>query len=203
MKPRTIIEKIWDSHVVSQQPNAPSLMYVDLHLVHEVTSPQAFAGLRERGLKVRRPDLTIATTDHSTPTTPRGFPILDRIAATQVETNCRDFGITCYGLASDRQGVVHVIGPELGLTQPGMTVVCGDSHTSTHGAFGALAFGIGTSQVEHVLAAQCLLQRPSKTFAVRVDGALRPGVAAKDIILALIAKIGIGGGTGSVIEYCG
>jgi 3-isopropylmalate/(R)-2-methylmalate dehydratase large subunit len=206
MKPRTIIEKIWDSHIVSQQPGAPALMYVDLHLVHEVTSPQAFDGLRKRGLKVRRPDLTIATTDHSTPTTPRGLPILDKVAATQVaqlETNCRDFGITCYGLSSERQGVVHIIGPELGLTQPGMTVVCGDSHTSTHGAFGALAFGIGTSEVEHVLATQCLLQRPSKTFSVRVDGTLKNGVSAKDIILNLLSKIGIGGATGCVIEYSG
>ena len=206
MKPRTIIETIWDSHVVSQQPGAPALMYVDLHLVHEVTSPQAFAGLRERGLKVRRPDLTIATTDHSTPTTPRGLPILDKIAATQVaqlETNCRDFGIRCYGLSSEQQGIVHVMGPEQGLTQPGMTVVCGDSHTATHGAFGALAFGIGTSEVEHVLATQCLLQRPSKTFSVRVDGALKPGVTAKDIILNLLSKIGIGGATGCVIEYSG
>src|ERR1700723_3038284 len=206
MEPRTIIEKIWDSHVVAQHPNEPALLYVDLPLVHEVTSPQAFDGLRKRGLKVRRPDLTIATTDHSTPTTARGLPILDKIAATQVaqlETNCRDFGIQCYGLSSERQGIVHVIGPELGLTQPGMTVVCGDSHTSTHGAFGALAFGIGTSEVEHVLASQCLLQRSSKTFAVNVDGTLKPGVTAKDIILALIAKIGIGGGTGCVIEYRG
>jgi 3-isopropylmalate/(R)-2-methylmalate dehydratase large subunit len=206
MKPRTIIEKIWDSHVVCRQPGAPALMYVDLHLVHEVTSPQAFAGLRTRGLKVRRPDLTIATTDHSTPTTPRGLPILDKIAATQVaqlETNCRDFGIRCYGLSSERQGIVHIIGPELGLTQPGMTVVCGDSHTATHGAFGALAFGIGTSEVEHVLATQCLLQRPSKTFNVRVEGALKNGVTAKDIILNLLSKIGIGGATGCVIEYSG
>jgi 3-isopropylmalate/(R)-2-methylmalate dehydratase large subunit len=206
MRPRTIIEKIWDSHVVSQQEGAPALLYVDLHLVHEVTSPQAFDGLRKRGLKVRRPDLTIATTDHSTPTTPRGLPILDKIAATQVaqlETNCRDFGIRCYGLSSERQGIVHVIGPELGLTQPGMTVVCGDSHTATHGAFGALAFGIGTSEVEHVLATQCLLQRPSKTFSVRVDGTLKPGVTAKDIILNLLSKIGIGGATGCVIEYSG
>ncbi|MBZ5605394.1 MAG: 3-isopropylmalate dehydratase large subunit, partial [Acidobacteriia bacterium] len=180
--------------------------YIDLHLVHEVTSPQAFDGLRKRGLKVRRPDRTIATTDHSTPTTPRGLPIVDTVAAAQVETlerNCREFGIRCYGLSSDRQGIVHVMGPELGLTQPGMTVVCGDSHTATHGAFGALAFGIGTSEVEHVLASQCLLQRPSKTFAVRVDGTLKQGVSAKDIILALIARIGIGGGTGHVIEYCG
>ncbi len=207
MKPRTIIEKIWDSHVVTPPPDgAPALLYIDLHPVHEVTSPQAFDGLRRRGLKVRRPDLTIATTDHSTPTTPRGLPILDRVAATQVEQlekNCREFGIRCFGLDSNRQGIVHVMPPEQGLTQPGMTVVCGDSHTATHGAFGALAFGIGTSEVEHVLATQCLLQRPSKTYAVRVEGALKPGVTAKDIILALIARIGIGGGTGSIFEYCG
>jgi len=206
MKPRTIIEKIWDSHVVAQQPDAPALLYIDLHLVHEVTSPQAFDGLRRRGLKVRRPDLTVATTDHSTPTTPRGLPILDKVAAAQVERleqNCRDFGIPCYGLSSEKQGIVHVMGPEQGLTQPGMTVVCGDSHTATHGAFGALAFGIGTSEVEHVLATQCLLQRPSKTFAVRVNGTLKPGVTAKDIILDLLAKIGIGGANGCVIEYCG
>ena len=206
MKPRTIIEKIWDNHVVAESEGAPALLYIDLHLVHEVTSPQAFEGLRRRGLQVRRPDLTMATTDHSTPTTPRGLPMLDRVAEAQVkqlESNCREFHIPCYGLDSERQGIVHVIGPEQGLTQPGMTVVCGDSHTATHGAFGALAFGIGTSEVEHVLATQCLLQRPSKTFAVRVDGALIPGVTAKDIILNLIARIGIGGGTGSVLEYCG
>ena len=206
MKPRTIIEKVWDNHVVSQQPGAPSLIYIDLHLVHEVTSPQAFAGLRARGLRVRRPDLTIATTDHSTPTTSRSLPILDKIAATQVaqlEANCREFGIRCFGFHSPNQGIVHVIGPEQGLTQPGMTVVCGDSHTATHGAFGALAFGIGTSEVEHVLATQCLLQRPSLTYQVQVDGTLKPGVSAKDIILALIARIGIGGGTASVLEYCG
>ncbi len=205
-KPRTIIEKIWDNHVVAEKQGAPALLYIDLHLVHEVTSPQAFDGLKRRGLKVRRPDKTIATTDHSTPTTPKGLPILDRVAAAQIdrlEQNCRDFGIECYGLASERQGIVHVIGPELGLTQPGMTVVCGDSHTATHGAFGALAFGIGTTEVEHVLASQCLLQRPSKTFAVRVDGSLKAGVTAKDLILALIAKLGIGGGTGCVIEYRG
>ncbi len=204
--PRTIIEKLWDSHVVSERPNAPSLIFVDLHLVHEVTSPQAFQGLRDRGLKVRRPDLTIATADHSIPTTDRSLPIVDEIAArqlAQLETNCAEFGIRCLGIHSSRQGIVHVIGPELGLTQPGMTVVCGDSHTATHGAFGALAFGIGTSEVEHVLATQCLLQRKSKTFQVRVDGALRPGVSAKDIILSLIARIGIGGGTGSVFEYTG
>lgn len=204
--PRTIIEKVWDSHVVTEQPGAPALLYIDLHLVHEVTSPQAFAGLRERGLKVRRPDLTIATTDHSTPTTDRSLPILDKVAATQVaqlEKNCADFGIPCFGFHSEKQGIVHVMGPEQGLTQPGMTVVCGDSHTATHGAFGALAFGIGTSEVEHVLATQCLLQRKSKTFEVRVDGVLRSGVSAKDIILALISRIGIGGGTGCVFEFSG
>src|SRR5438552_3095392 len=204
--PRTIIEKLWESHVVHEQAVAPTLIYIDLHLVHEVTSPQAFDGLRERGLKVRRPDLTIATADHSIPTSDRSLPIVDEIAAkqlAQLETNCRDFGIRCLGVHSDRQGIVHVIGPELGLTQPGMTVVCGDSHTATHGAFGALAFGIGTSEVEHVLATQCLLQRKSKTFQVKVNGTLKPGVSAKDIILALIAEIGIGGGTGSVFEFTG
>jgi 3-isopropylmalate/(R)-2-methylmalate dehydratase large subunit len=206
MKPRTLIEKVWDRHVVSERQGAPALLYIDLHLVHEVTSPQAFDGLRRRGLKVRRPDLTFATTDHSTPTTPRNLPILDKVAAAQVaqlEANAKEFGIPCFGFLSEKQGIVHVIGPEQGLTQPGMTVVCGDSHTATHGAFGALAFGIGTSEVEHVLATQCLLQRPSKTFEVRVDGTLKPGVTAKDIILALIAKIGIGGGTGCVFEYTG
>jgi 3-isopropylmalate/(R)-2-methylmalate dehydratase large subunit len=204
--PRTIIEKLWDSHVVAERPGAPSLIYIDLHLVHEVTSPQAFSGLRERGLKVRRPQNTFATTDHSTPTTPRSLPIVDPIAKAQVEqleTNCREFGIPYFGFQSPKQGIVHVIGPENGLTQPGMTVVCGDSHTATHGAFGALAFGIGTSEVEMVLATQCLLQRKSKTYEVRVDGALKPGVSAKDIILALIARIGVGGGTGCVFEYRG
>jgi 3-isopropylmalate/(R)-2-methylmalate dehydratase large subunit len=204
--PRTIIEKLWDSHVVHEQAGAPTLLFIDLHLVHEVTSPQAFDGLRARGLKVRRPDLTIATADHSIPTTDRSLPIVDQIAAkqlAQLEANCAEFGIRCLGIHSDRQGIVHVIGPELGLTQPGMTVVCGDSHTATHGAFGALAFGIGTSEVEHVLASQCLLQRPSKTFQVKVDGKLKPGVSAKDIILALIARIGVGGGTASVFEFTG
>jgi len=203
---RTIIEKLWDSHVVHEQPGAPTLLYIDLHLVHEVTSPQAFDGLRARGLKVRRPDLTIATADHSIPTTDRSLPIVDEIAAkqlAQLEKNCADFGIRCLGIHSDRQGIVHVIGPELGLTQPDMTVVCGDSHTATHGAFGALAFGIGTSEVEHVLATQCLLQRKSKTFQVKVEGTLRQGVSAKDIILALIAQIGVGGGTASIFEYTG
>ena len=205
-KPRTIIEKVWDSHVVAEQEGAPSLLYIDLHLVHEVTSPQAFSGLRARGFKVRRPDLTFGTTDHSTPTTPRDLPIVDQIAAAQVaqmEANAKEFGIPCFGFQSDRQGIVHVIGPENGLTQPGMTVVCGDSHTATHGAFGALAFGIGTSEVEHVLATQCLLQRRSRTFQVNVDGHLKAGVAAKDIILAIIAKIGVGGGTGCVFEFRG
>jgi len=205
-KPKTIVEKIWDAHVVHQQAGAPTLLYIDLHLVHEVTSPQAFSGLRERGLKVRRPDLTVATADHSIPTSDRSLPIVDTIAANQLaqlEKNCRDFGIRCFGIHSEQQGIVHVIGPELGLTQPGMTVVCGDSHTATHGAFGALAFGIGTSEVEHVLATQCLLQRPSKTFQVRVDGTLRNGVTAKDIILGLISQIGVGGGTGCVLEYSG
>jgi 3-isopropylmalate/(R)-2-methylmalate dehydratase large subunit len=204
--PRTIIEKIWDSHVVHEQPGAPALLYIDLHLVHEVTSPQAFQALRERGIKVRRTNLTVATIDHSIPTTDRSLPIMDEVAARQVaqlEANCKEFGIPLYGVDSDRQGIVHVIGPELGLTQPGMTVVCGDSHTATHGAFGALAFGIGTSEIEHVLATQCLLQRKSQTLQVCVDGTLRRGVSAKDIILALIARIGIGGGTGSIIEYAG
>lgn len=205
-RPRTIIEKVWDSHVIHEQPGAPTLLYIDLHLVHEVTSPQAFQGLRERGLKVRRPDLTLATVDHSIPTTDRSLPILDRIAAKQLdqlEANCKEFGVPLHGIHSDRQGIVHIIGPELGLTQPGMTVVCGDSHTATHGAFGALAFGIGTSEVEHVLAMQSLLQRKSRTFQVRVEGALKSGITAKDIILALLARIGVGGGTGSIFEYCG
>ncbi|MGC4052641.1 MAG: 3-isopropylmalate dehydratase large subunit [Paludibaculum sp.] len=204
--PRTIIQKLWDSHVVSEPAGAPALLYIDLHLVHEVTSPQAFQGLRDRGLKVRRPDKTFGTCDHSTPTAPRDLPIIDPIAKAQVEQfekNCREFGIPHFGFLSNRQGIVHVIGPEYGLTQPGQTVVCGDSHTATHGAFGALAFGIGTSQVEHVLATQTLLQRKSKSFAVHVNGTLKPGVAAKDIILALIAKIGVGGGTECVFEYTG
>ena len=203
---KTLSQKIWDSHVVHQEPGAPSLLYIDLHLVHEVTSPQAFSGLRERGLKVRRPDRTLGTVDHSIPTTDRSLPILDPIAAKQVaqfEANCAEFGIPCFGVKSEHQGICHVIGPEQGATQPGMTVVCGDSHTATHGAFGALAFGIGTSEVENVLATQCLSQRPSTTFRVRVDGTLKTGVGAKDIILALISRIGIGGGTGAVMEYSG
>ncbi len=205
-QPRTIIEKVWEQHVVSEREGAPTLLYVDLHLVHEVTSPQAFSGLRERGLKVRRPDLTIGTTDHSIPTHDRSLPILDKIAESQImefERNCREFAIPFYGPKSGKQGIVHIIGPEQGFTQPGMTVVCGDSHTATHGAFGALAFGIGTSQVEHVLASQCLLQSRSKTYEVRVEGTLKNGVGAKDIVLNLISRIGIGGGTGCVFEYSG
>jgi 3-isopropylmalate/(R)-2-methylmalate dehydratase large subunit len=210
MTPKTLFEKIWDAHIVAQPENAPAVLYVDLHLVHEVTSPQAFTVLRERGLKVRRPLQTLATMDHSTPTTPRGadgiIPITDAIAAAQIATmikNCEDFGIELYKLGHDKQGIVHVIGPENGFTQPGMTIVCGDSHTSTHGAFGALAFGIGTSEVSHVLATQTLLQTKPKTMEIRVNGRLRPGVSAKDIILAIIAKIGFGGGTGYVLEYTG
>jgi 3-isopropylmalate/(R)-2-methylmalate dehydratase large subunit len=204
--PQTLFEKIWNSHVVAQEPDSPAILYVDLHLVHEVTSPQAFTGLRARGLQVRRPDKTVATADHGIPTYDRSLPITDELAAKQIKTledNCREYGITLYGLNSPHQGIVHVIGPELGLTQPGLTIVCGDSHTATHGAFSALAFGIGTSEVEHVLATQCLLQRQPKTYEVRVEGALNPGVSAKDVILALIARIGVGGGTGHVFEYTG
>jgi 3-isopropylmalate/(R)-2-methylmalate dehydratase large subunit len=204
--PKTLFEKIWDSHVVAQQPDSPAILYIDLHLVHEVTSPQAFTGLRQRGLKVRRPELTLATMDHSIPTTPIDVPISDPLAAAQIkqmEVNAAEFGITLHGMTSPHRGIVHVIGPELGRTQPGMTIVCGDSHTSTHGAFGALAFGIGTSEVEHVLATQCLLQKKADTYEVRVDGALAAGVSSKDIILALIARIGVGGATGHVIEYTG
>ena len=204
--PQTLFEKIWNSHVVTQEPDSPAMLYIDLHLVHEVTSPQAFTGLRERGLKVRRPDKTVATMDHSIPTHDPALPILDPLAAAQIkqmETNASEFGLRLYGMNSPHRGIVHVIGPELGFTQPGMTIVCGDSHTATHGAFGALAFGIGTSEVEHVLATQCLLQRKPKTCEVYVDGILPKGVSAKDIILALIAKIGVGGGTEHVFEYAG
>jgi 3-isopropylmalate/(R)-2-methylmalate dehydratase large subunit len=205
-QPRTTVDKIWDEHVVAEEPGAPAILGIDLHLVHEVTSPQAFAALRGRGLRVRHPERTLATADHSTPTHDRSLPILDQQAAFQVgqlARNAQEFGIPFYGLGSDRQGIVHVIGPELGLTQPGMTIVCGDSHTATHGASGALAFGIGTSEVEMVLATQCLLQRKPKSFEVRVAGRLSRGVMAKDIILSLIARIGVGGGTGHVFEYGG
>ncbi len=208
--PRTLFEKVWTAHqVLAETPETPAILYVDLHLLHEVTSPQAFTALRERGLRVHRPDHTVATMDHSISTLPRapGAPMSEDPEAlaqlSRLETNCRDFGIELFGLSSERQGIVHVIGPELGLTLPGSTVVCGDSHTSTHGAFGALAFGIGTSEVSHVLATQCLLQRRPKTLEVHVRGRLRPGVTAKDLILAVIARIGIGGGTGHVIEYTG
>ena len=205
-KPKTLFEKVWDRHVVADEPDAPSVLYIDLHLLHEVTSPQAFTGLRNRGLTVRRPDRTLATMDHSTPTTPHHMPMEDALAAAQLkalEQNTSQYGITLYGLGHENQGIVHVIGPQLGLTQPGKTIVCGDSHTSTHGAFGALGFGIGTSEIEHVLATQTLLQAKPKTYEVRVDGQLRPGVSAKDIILYLISQIGTGGGTGHVFEYRG
>jgi len=201
---RTLAEKVWDAHVVHRAPGEPDLLFVDLHLVHEVTSPQAFDGLRLAGRPLRRPDLTIATEDHNVPTD--GRPISDPVSRTQVETlraNCAEYGVRLHPMGDRGQGIVHVIGPQLGLTQPGMTVVCGDSHTSTHGAFGALAFGIGTSEVEHVLATQVLpLTRPA-TMAVTVDGALPPGVTAKDLVLAVIARIGTGGGQGHIIEYRG
>jgi 3-isopropylmalate/(R)-2-methylmalate dehydratase large subunit len=204
--PKTLFEKIWDSHVVVEEAESPAVLYIDLHLVHEVTSPQAFSGLREKGLVVRRPDRTVATMDHSTPTVGLSLQLVDEMAARQIrqiEANCHDFEIQLYDLESNKRGIVHVVGPEQGYTQPGMTIVCGDSHTSTHGAFGALAFGIGTSEVEHVLATQCLLQYKPKTCRVVFDGELQPGVTSKDMILALIAEIGIGGGTGYVFEYSG
>ena len=203
---RTLFDKIWDAHVVDHQPGKPAILYIDCHLVHEVTSPQAFEGLRMAGRKVRRPDLTFATADHNVPTSGRSLPIADPIAKTQIDTlesNCREFGIELYGLDSPDQGIVHVIGPELGLTQPGTTIVCGDSHTSTHGAFGALAFGIGTSEVEHVLATQCLPQSKPKTLQVKINGSLARGVTAKDVVLYLIRLIGTDGASGHVIEYAG
>ena len=209
---KTLFDKIWDAHVVNEAPGAPTVLYIDLHLIHEVTSPQAFTGLREKGLKVRRPDRTVATMDHSIPTVNTLInpdlilPMNDAMAVkqlNQLEQNSADFGIRLYDHKSDQRGIVHVIGPELGLTQPGQTIVCGDSHTSTHGAFGALAFGIGTSEIEHVLATQCLLQYKPKTYRVNFEGTLQPGVTAKDMILALIARIGIGGGTGHVMEFAG
>jgi len=203
---RTLFEKIWDAHVVVEEPGRPAVLYIDLHLVHEVTSPQAFAGLAARGLPVRRPERTVATMDHSIPTLPKGLAVVDDAARIQLRTlaqNCAKHGITLHDADSEHRGIVHVIGPELGHTQPGMTIVCGDSHTSTHGAFGALAFGIGTSEVEHVLASQCLLQKKPKTLEVRFEGALRPGASAKDLVLAMIAELGVGGATGHVIEYTG
>ena len=205
-KPRTLFEKIWDNHVVHADPARQTILYVDRQLVHEVTSAQAFEGLRLAGRKVRRPDLTIATPDHNVPTTDRSLPILDPIAKTQIDTlrkNCHEFGIRLFDIGDPEQGIVHIIGPELGFTQPGMTIVCGDSHTSTHGAFGALAFGIGTSEVEHVLVTQTLLQYKPKTLELRVDGDLATGVTAKDLILYLIGQITTAGGTGFCIEYTG
>ena len=207
MAPQTLYQKIWQAHQVPvTTPGAPGLLYIDRHLIHEVTSPQAFAGLEARGLKVRRPDKTFATVDHSIPTLDRSLPLADAQAAHQLDTlraNCARHGITLFDVNSGNQGIVHVIGPEQGLTLPGMTIVCGDSHTATHGAFGALAFGIGTSEIEHVFATQCLMQGPSKTMAITVNGQLQPGVTAKDVILAIIAHIGVGGGTGFVLEYRG
>ncbi len=207
MRARTLFEKIWESHVVSQENDAPAILYIDLHLVHEVTSPQAFSGLRAKGLHVRRPERTKATMDHSVPTLPRHkLAILDaqgEAQLAQLAANCKEFGVELWSEGRERQGIVHVVGPENGLTHPGSTIVCGDSHTATHGAFGALAFGIGTSEVEHVLASQCLLQRKPKSMAIEVDGRLPDGVTAKDLILAIIAQIGVGGATGHVIEYRG
>lgn len=208
---RTLAEKVWEQHVVARgegegAAREPDLIYIDLHLVHEVTSPQAFDGLRAAGRQVRRPDLTIATEDHNVPTIDIDKPIADPVSRTQVETlrrNCAEFGVRLHPMGDLDQGIVHVVGPQLGLTQPGMTVVCGDSHTSTHGAFGALAMGIGTSEVEHVLATQTLSLRPFKTMAITVDGTLAPGVTSKDLILAVIAQIGTGGGQGYVLEYRG
>ena len=210
-KPQTLFEKVWTDHIVKPETaDTPAVLYIDLHLIHEVTTPQAFTVLRERGLSVRRPDLTIGTMDHSTPTTPvhsfKDLAVVGEGAAKQVvkmQDNCQEFGLELFGFDNNYRGIVHVIGPEIGATQPGKTVVCGDSHTSTHGAFGALAFGIGTTEVGHVLATQCLLQRMPKTLAINISGSLQPGVTAKDLILAIIGEIGIGGGTGHVIEYRG
>jgi len=204
--PRTMFQKVWDNHVVHAEEGQQTILYIDLHLVHEVTSPQAFEGLRLAQRRLRRPELTVATPDHNVPTTDRQLPIADPISRRQVDTlrqNCQDFGVRLYDLNDRRQGIVHIIGPELGFTQPGMTIVCGDSHTATHGAFGALAFGIGTSEVEHVLATQTLLQSRPKTFELRVDGELRRGVTAKDLVLYLIGQITTDGGTGYVLEYTG
>jgi len=208
MSAKTLFGKIWDSHVVYEEEGQPTLLFIDLQLVHEVTSPQAFEGLRLSGRRVRRPDLTFATMDHNVPTTDRSRPIEDPISAQQIDVlmkNCEEFGVTLFGLRvnSEMQGIVHVIGPELGLTKPGMTIVCGDSHTSTHGAFGSLAFGIGTSEVEHVLATQCLRQSKPKEFEIRVEGERGHGVTAKDIILSIIGHIGTAGATGTVVEYRG
>ncbi len=203
---KTLFEKVWDNHVVDSIPNGPSIIYIDKHLIHEVTSPQAFAGLNKRNIKVFRPDKTIATADHNVPTTNQHLPIQEALSRNQVETlnkNCREHGVELYGLGHKYQGIVHVIGPELGITQPGMTIVCGDSHTSTHGAFGSIAFGIGTSEVEMVLSTQCLLQNKPKTMLIEIDGELNEGVYSKDIILYIISKITASGGTGYFVEYSG
>jgi 3-isopropylmalate/(R)-2-methylmalate dehydratase large subunit len=203
---QTLFDKLWQAHIVREASGEPTLLYIDLHLIHEVTSPQAFEGLRQAGRKVRRPELTFGTVDHNVPTTDRSLPIADAVAANQVETlrrNCKEFGIQLFDINSPEQGIVHVIGPELGLTQPGMTIVCGDSHTSTHGAFGALAFGIGTSEVEHVLATQCLPQNKPRTMRIETRGRLPEGVTAKDLALGIIGKIGTDGATGYTIEYMG
>src|ERR1700754_2203756 len=203
---KTLFEKLWQAHVVREAQGEPTLLYIDLHLIHEVTSPQAFDGLRQAGRNVRRPDLTVGTVDHNVPTTDRSLPIADAVAANQIDAlrkNCREFGVELFDIHSPEQGIVHVIGPELGLTQPGMTIVCGDSHTSTHGAFGSLAFGIGTSEVEHVLATQCLPQNKPRTMNVRTSGVLPEGVTAKDLALGFIGKIGTDGATGYTIEYAG
>jgi 3-isopropylmalate/(R)-2-methylmalate dehydratase large subunit len=206
MQPQTMFDKIWNNHIVSNEVGKPTILYIDLHLIHEVTSPQAFEGLRLAGRKVRRPDLTVATVDHNVPTTDRSLPITDQISKKQIETldiNAKEFGITYFDMFSPGQGIVHIIGPEQGYTQPGKTIVCGDSHTSTHGAFGAFALGIGTSEVEHVLATQCLVQQKPKNMEIRVNGSLPFSVTAKDLILAIIGEIGVGGGIGHVIEYTG
>ena len=204
--PKTLFDKVWEAHVVDEIPDGPSILYIDKHLIHEVTSPQAFLGLRKRGLKVLRPEKTIATADHNVPTLNQHLPIkeeLSRNQLNQLTKNCKDFGIELYGLGHKYQGIVHVIGPELGITQPGMTIVCGDSHTSTHGAFGSIAFGIGTSEVEMVLATQCLLQKKPKTMLIKINGELQKGVYSKDIILYIISKISSSGGTGYFVEYSG
>src|SRR5215211_3555739 len=205
-RPKTLVEKVWERHVVRKAEGEPDLLYVDLHMVHEVTSPQAFEGLRLAGRKVRRPDLTLATMDHNVPTTEIGLPIRDEVSAKQMEAlreNCDEFGLQLHSWGSIGQGIVHIIGPEMGLTQPGLVIVCGDSHTATHGAFGALAMGIGTSEVEHVLATQCLVSKRPKTMRIAYSGALGAGVTAKDLILATIGHFGVGGMAGHAVEYSG
>ena len=203
---KTLFDKVWDAHVVKEIENGPQVVYIDKHFIHEVTTPQAFAGLDKRGIKVLRPSQTVATADHNVPTKDQHLPIKEALSKKQVDTliqNCENHGIELYGLGHPYQGIVHVIGPELGLTQPGMTIVCGDSHTSTHGAFGAIAFGIGTSEVEQVLATQCILQTKAKSMRINVEGELSKGVSSKDIILYIISKIGTSGGTGYFVEYAG